>query len=56
MKTKIGGYLSICAGCMIIYLLLSEVMFFLELEQKDEMVIDLNQDTKTFKMHLDLWV
>mmetsp|Transcript_1107 Transcript_1107/g.2378 ORF Transcript_1107/g.2378 Transcript_1107/m.2378 type:complete len:416 (+) Transcript_1107:188-1435(+) len=56
VKTKIGGYLSICAGCMIIYLLLSEVMFFLELEQKDEMVIDLNQDTKTFKMHLDLWL
>ncbi|CAD7943269.1 unnamed protein product [Amoebophrya sp. A25] len=56
VKTKTGGYLSICAGCMIVYLLLSEVIFFLELEQKDEMVIDLNQDTKTFKMHLDLWL
>ncbi|CAD7954538.1 unnamed protein product [Amoebophrya sp. A120] len=56
VKTKIGGYLSVTSVCMIVYLLLSEVMFFLELEQKDEMVIDLNQDTKTFKMHLDLWL
>lgn len=56
MKTKTGGYLSIATILTICYLLLSEIIFFLEVEQKDEMVVDLNQDKKTFSLEMDIWV
>jgi len=56
VKTKTGGILSILTILLIFYLLVSELWFFLEVEQRDEMIVDLNQDTKELKMTLDIWV
>jgi hypothetical protein len=50
VKTACGGYLSICSLILIFMLFMTELKFFLELETKDEMLIDQNQDRK----YLDL--
>lgn len=44
VKTKIGGYISITTVVVILYLMVSEIFFFMEVDQKDEMVVDLAQD------------
>jgi len=54
VKTACGGYLSVCSFLVIFLLFITELRYFLQLETKDEMVIDQNQDQKhfnvTFKM------
>jgi len=56
VRTQAGGYISILTMVTIGYLLFSELLFFLDTEQKDEMAVDLKQDTKPLKMQLDIWV
>uniref|UniRef100_A0A7S1FGA4 Endoplasmic reticulum vesicle transporter C-terminal domain-containing protein n=1 Tax=Noctiluca scintillans TaxID=2966 RepID=A0A7S1FGA4_NOCSC len=46
VKTTCGGYLSICSITIMIVLFIMELQYFLELETKDEMSIDQNQDRK----------
>ena len=55
VKTRAGGYISIMTMITISYLLLCEVMYFLETEQKDEMIVDLDQDKKEFSLNLEMW-
>jgi len=39
VKTKTGGYISICTVITIAYLLICEFFFFLRTDQKDEMLV-----------------
>lgn len=54
VKTACGGYLSICSIILIFMLFMTELKFFLELETKDEMLIDQNQDRKYLDMALNV--
>jgi len=46
VKTACGGYLSVCSFLLIFLLFVTELRYFLQLETKDEMLIDQNQDAK----------
>lgn len=46
VKTACGGYLSVCSFLLIFLLFVTELRYFLQLETKDEMLIDQNQDQK----------
>jgi hypothetical protein len=46
VKTACGGYLSVCSFLLIFLLFITELRYFMELETKDEMLIDQNQDQK----------
>lgn len=54
VKTNTGGYLSVCSLCLIATLFLTELRYFLQLETKDEMVIDQNQDQKYLDIGLNV--
>jgi len=56
VRTAFGGYLTICAIVVSIFLFCSEFMFFLELDNKDVMTIDNNQDRKIVNYKIDLTV
>eukprot|EP00747_Dinoflagellata_sp_TGD_P184044 gnl/TRDRNA2_/TRDRNA2_39363_c0_seq1.p1 gnl/TRDRNA2_/TRDRNA2_39363_c0~~gnl/TRDRNA2_/TRDRNA2_39363_c0_seq1.p1 ORF type:complete len:399 (-),score=87.49 gnl/TRDRNA2_/TRDRNA2_39363_c0_seq1:36-1232(-) len=53
VKTVCGGYLSVVSFLIIGLLFVTEFKYFLELESKDEMVIDQNQDRKYLNISLD---
>lgn len=53
-KTKVGGYISILTCVTIAYLLLAEIWYFLETEQRDEMIVDLDQDKQEFSFNLEM--
>jgi hypothetical protein len=46
VKTACGGYLSVCSFLVIFLLFVTELRYFLQLETKDELLIDQNQDQK----------
>jgi len=46
VKTACGGYLSVCSFLLIFLLFITELRYFLQVETKDELVIDQNQDQK----------
>lgn len=46
VKTACGGYLSVCSFLLIFLLFITELRYFMQLETKDEMLIDQNQDQK----------
>lgn len=54
VKTTCGGYLSLCSLCLVTLLFLTELRYFIQLEMKDEMVIDQNQDQKSLNITLDV--
>lgn len=54
VKTTCGGYLSICSFFIIFVLFVTELQYFLQLESKDEMVIDHNQDQKHVNITLNI--
>jgi len=54
VKTTCGGYLSVCSLCLIATLFVTELRYFLQLETRDEMVIDQNQDQKHFNVSLNI--
>lgn len=54
VKTTCGGYLSVCSFILIILLFVTELRYFLQLEIKDEMLIDQNQDQKYLNISLDV--
>lgn len=54
VKTTCGGCLSFCSLCLMASLFVQELRYFLELESKDEMVVDQNQDQKYFNISLDM--
>lgn len=56
VKTRVGGVLSIFTVVTILWMLVAEVKFYLEVERRDEMVVDLGQDKKLFTLKTDLWV
>jgi len=52
VKTNFGGYLTVCSLCVVTILFFTELRYFLQLETKDEMVIDQNQDQKFINVSL----
>mmetsp|Transcript_96201 Transcript_96201/g.170802 ORF Transcript_96201/g.170802 Transcript_96201/m.170802 type:complete len:390 (+) Transcript_96201:46-1215(+) len=54
VKTAVGGYISIASICLVITLFLSELRYFLTLEDKDQMIIDQNQDQKYLNVTMDM--
>jgi len=54
VKTNFGGYLSVCSLCAIGLLFLTELRYFMELDRKDEMVIDQNQDQKYLNISINI--
>jgi len=56
VKTACGGYLSVCSFLLIFLLFITELRYFLQLETKDEMVIDQNQEQKYLNISFSLTV
>lgn len=54
VKTACGGYLSVCSFLLIFLLFVTELRYFMQLETKDEMVIDQNQDLKYFNISFSI--
>eukprot|EP00397_Hematodinium_sp_SG-2012_P014695 GEMP01014950.1.p1 GENE.GEMP01014950.1~~GEMP01014950.1.p1 ORF type:complete len:423 (+),score=96.33 GEMP01014950.1:470-1738(+) len=54
VRTAVGGYLTVCAVLISVFLFATELQFFMEMESKDVMVIDKNQDRKNFTYELAL--
>jgi|Transcript_72870 hypothetical protein len=54
VKTACGGYLSVCSFLVIFLLFITELRYFLQLETKDDMVIDQNQDQKYLNISFDI--
>lgn len=54
VKTTFGGYLSLCSLLCITTLFLTELRYFMQLEVRDEMVIDQNQDQKSLNISINV--
>lgn len=54
VKTACGGYLSVFSLLLIGVLFVTEFRYFLQLETKDELIIDQNQDRKYLNISLDI--
>jgi len=54
VKTTCGGCVSLCAMCLVVTLFWQELNYYLEMETKDEMLVDQNQDQKHFNISLDI--
>jgi len=54
VRTTCGGYLSIVSLCLVAVLFVTELQYFLQLESKDEMVVDQNQDQKSLNITVDI--
>jgi hypothetical protein len=54
VKTACGGYLSVCSFLLIFLLFVTELKYFLQLETKDEMLIDQAQDQKYLNISFDI--
>jgi len=54
VKTAIGGYLSVFSLLLIGALFVTEFRYFLQLETKDELIIDQNQDRKYLNVTFDI--
>ena len=54
VKTAFGGYLSVLSMVIMAVLFINELLYFLELDTKDVMRIDQNQDNKYLNISLDI--
>mmetsp|Transcript_32541 Transcript_32541/g.72390 ORF Transcript_32541/g.72390 Transcript_32541/m.72390 type:complete len:425 (+) Transcript_32541:104-1378(+) len=54
VKTACGGYLTLCSISVMVILFVTELRYFLELDTKDQMTIDQNQDQKYLNISINL--
>lgn len=54
VKNNCGGFLSVCSFTVIGILFFTELKYFLQLEPKDEMLIDQNQDQKYLNITVNI--
>mmetsp|Transcript_51663 Transcript_51663/g.122978 ORF Transcript_51663/g.122978 Transcript_51663/m.122978 type:complete len:426 (-) Transcript_51663:34-1311(-) len=54
VKTACGGYLTLCSITVMLVLFITELRYFLEMDTKDQMTIDQNQDQKYMNISISV--